>query len=113
MSVKSHSTIPDVYPGGGPLYWGDEESGELVAAVRDFYRHIACGHVIPPTDKINLVRDYLIYYINAPCWDWNPHHTEQSRELLAEMRQRAKELHTPREIAVWLEECLDMGHDPL
>ncbi len=104
--------IPNFYrpmfPGGprGPLRWQDDVTGVLPKAVLAFF-----DQTVNP-EQFSLVREYGEYYINAPCWDWNPHLTEEGKEELAQVRNRIKTVATSQELLDWVYMCLDLGIDP-
>lgn len=103
--------MPNFYvpPLGGPLNWGDEQSGELPFAVLAFMQY---KKDIDP-QRLELVRQYLDYYIHAPCWDANPHHDDETREALHLAREVIRNAKTYEEIHAFLHACLKMGIDPL
>jgi hypothetical protein len=92
---------------GGPLRWQDEVSGVLPAAVLAYFNGNA------DTEQFQLVREYCEYYLNAPCWDNNPHHDDETRAELAELRAEVKTVRTAHELNIWVHKCLDIGIDPL
>ena len=74
-----------------------------------YYEHKAKGGPAPSEKQIELLRDYLVHYIEAPCWDevgggWNE---------LADLRRRAKEITSVEDIERFIWACLDVGMDPL
>lgn len=101
--------MPLVYklPLGLPFYWRDEVSGELPAAVNAY---LDCRIDQKPFTlaQAELVRDYLIHWINAPCWE----HPEFAQDL-AKLREKVKTLNTADEIGAWIWEALEIGLDPL
>src|SRR5712691_302593 len=103
------SSIPNVYrePRGGPLRFQDDVSGVLPAAVIAYF----ASHATP--EQFELVRDYCEYYLNAPCWDNNPHHDDESSAELAGLREEVKTLKTAEALNTWIHKCLDIGIDPL
>jgi len=103
------SRIPNFYmpPLGGPLNWGDEQSGELPSAVMAFF------HKTQTPEQLELVRQYCEYYIHAPCWDMNPHHDEETRQELEQVRKVIRQVKNWRELNAWIHKCLNMGIDPL
>lgn len=107
------SRIPNFYrpmfEGGprGPLRWQDDVTGKLPAAMLAFFEDKGLT-----SEQFSLVREYGEYYINAPCWDWNPHLTEDGRQELVNLRSRIQIIGTKRELMDWVERCLDMGIDP-
>jgi hypothetical protein len=62
--------IPVIYlfPYGTPLYWGNEQSGQLPAAVVAFLAE-STGDGTCSEEQRRLVIEYLKYYIAAPCWE--------------------------------------------
>lgn len=109
--------IPNFYllPLGGPLNWGDEQSGVLVKAVMAYLNHKETPMFRP---HMKILVEYLRYYIHAPCWDENPHHDSETRAQLADMRKRILAIQNgplgdEREIERWIMDCLEMGIDPL
>lgn len=99
--------IPDVYdrPLGLPLYWMDEQSGKLRAAVRDYFSWVIGEADEPKTGTTELLRQYLEHFVNAPCW--RGHAAE-----LARLRAKVKGIKTCGDIRGWLGEALNIGLDP-
>ena len=107
---KTKFIFPRFYlpPVGGPLYWRDETTGVLAGAILVFIAHVANkSNAAPSADQIELIRDYLDYWINAPCW-----REFESGELL-KLREEVKTLKTTEEVHKWLMTALDAGIDPL
>jgi hypothetical protein len=98
-------TIPRVYPKlyGGPLYWKDETSGVLKAAMMGYLER----HEITP-----LFLDYLNYWIEAPAWRFRETEPEYLAAL-AELIARSKTLKHAQEVRTWINDCLNWGIDPL
>lgn len=94
---------PYVPPFGTPLYWGNEQSGVLRAAVMAFYA-TSLGKGTCSESELRLVIDYAQYVIGAPCW--------QGPEIEA-LRESAKHLRSVTDINRWIGECLSEGIDPL
>lgn len=98
--------MPNFYlpPTGGPLYWRDEQSGVLPAAVWAFINKTA------DDEQLKIFQEYLEYYIHAPCWNLpgNPFAGE-----LEELRQSSKTMRTEAEIFAWIFKALDIGIDPI
>lgn len=95
--------LPYVPPLGTPLYWGNEQSGTLPAAVRAYFA-AATGDGYCTEDELRLVIDYLRYVIDAPCW--------QGPQIEA-LRANAKYLHSIEAVKRWILACLKEGIDPL
>lgn len=109
--------MPPVYrePLGLPLRWQDEQSGMLPKAVLAYFHHTQTPMLRP---QMKIVVEYLRYYVHAPCWDSNPHHTQETCADLARLRSRILAIQqgplaTEDEIEAWLADCLEMGLDPL
>jgi hypothetical protein len=113
---EKYTYIPNLYvtgPGGaGPLYWLNEQGGLLIKAMRAFFEYgVDSGKGITP-EQLELVREYGEYYLNAPCWDNNPHNDEEIWAKLAELREQIKKATTFEEIHQWIHACLEIGIDP-
>jgi len=104
--------IPNYYrplfDGGpdGPLRWQDDVTGFLPAAMLAYFEHKATP------EQFSLVCEYGEYYIHAPCWDWNPHLTEEGKQELAQVRNQIKSVTTEQDLSQWMYACLDLGIDP-
>lgn len=107
MEKRSEKTfsIPQIYlpPVGGPLYWRNEQSGVLPAAVWAYLNHCATD------SQLKLLSEYLEYYIHAPCWDLPGGFLGE----LEELRQSSKTMRTEKEIHDWIFKALNVGIDPL
>jgi|SRR5579884_2916280 len=98
--------IPAFYapPLNTPLYWGNEQSGMMRDAVAAYYNGAMSG------SQVELLREYLTYYINAPCWQV----AEEEREKFDQLKQATTTLTTVDQFSHWLYECLaSFGLDPL
>ncbi len=125
--------IPDFYcpPFQTPLYWGDEQSGELPNAVRHYFDHIlgqslrletaADLDISPLTEReLQLLCDFCRYFINAPCWENNlagrwPAIAAGCPEMLAVLqglKESAKTLASVADLRRWNAECMEIGLDP-
>ena len=102
--MEKSSPMPDFYmqPYNTPLNWQNEQSGVLREAVKAFF------DVKTPFQgkQFALVRDYLRYYIEAPCW-------QSEGNKIAELRESVAGLKTPEEMREWIMKCLELGIDPL
>lgn len=118
------SLIPAFYvpPFGAPLYWRDEQSGELPAAVIRYF-DFCLGHaadataadlgVRPLTDRqLQLLCEYCRYWINAPCWERNMAGSLTMLGELKILKDRAAALSGLEDIRVWNDECSNLGIDP-
>lgn len=90
--------VPPLYL---PLYWGNEQSGTLIIAVRNYWTD-NCTQ-----GEIDAIIAYLQYYIEAPCWQ------EGDNKELQQAREKAKKLRFKQDIEEFLIALLDMGLDPL
>lgn len=105
--------IPNVYrpPLGLPLYWRDDQSGVLADAIKAYLDERIEGKQMT-AEQFDLVRAFLSYYINAPCWSRNLTDDEKSVRLMA-LRADVRNLKKPDDISGWIRRCLDIGLDPL
>ena len=101
MPTFYHSSL------GLPLRWQDEQSMRLPNAVLAYLENRTQGTPIRQ-DEVELLRDYLQYYIAAPCWS-----IEGMEEEMARLRERVATLASAEEIEAWICECLNVGMDPL
>jgi hypothetical protein len=101
--------MPTFYkpPLGLPFNWRDEMSGELPAAVAAYLDNRIDGTTITDA-QIALLREFLIHYINAPCWDNGAFESE-----LNNLRESAPHLDSATEISEWIFQCMEIGLDPL
>lgn len=101
--------FPTTYlaPRGTPLYWRDEMSGVLPAAIWAYIAHVAepLTAPAPAPEQLGLVIAYLRYVIAAPCW-------KGDRELAA-LRAGAGKLATLRDVRAWIGRAVKLGIDPL
>jgi hypothetical protein len=100
--------IPNFYPGGGPLAWQNDTSGVMIATMLTFFER---KEPLTPA-QFELIREWGEYYLNAPCWDANPHIDDEGRAELAALRKQIKEARSLQDIDAWIEACLDIGIDP-
>lgn len=105
--------IPNSYrpPQGLPLRWQDEHSGTLPAAVRAFLDAGIARTEMADTQQFLLVREWLSYYICAPCW--NRIETNEEHPHLAKLKASILTLSTRAQVSAWIWECLELGIDPL
>lgn len=96
--------IPKVYlpPYGTPLYWMNDQSGTMQAAMKPFLE----GK--PLTDEqFHLLKEYLTYVIDAPCW-------KGPGQILPALRQQIRKAQDRQDIQVFLDDCLrEAGIDPI
>ena len=94
--------------GGGPLRWQDDVTGVLPRAVMAFVNYGGKQSNVPPTEQqLGLVREYMEYYVNAPCWRQGDAHE------LDVLREKIQTLHTVEDLDNFIHECLRIGLDPL
>jgi hypothetical protein len=102
--------MPTTYvrPLGTPLYWRDEQTGLLPAAMQAYVFYGADPTLNrPPTARqLALVINYFRYVINAPCW-------RDSSGEVTRLRSLAAQMTTIEEIEQFIEDCLEIGIDPI
>ena len=86
----------EIYPGyptpfRTPLYWRDEVSGKLSEAIETYFEpytlaNLEGDRIIPAlSDRhLQLIRQYLIYYVKAPCWRQNLHADSEHEDAVSE-----------------------------
>ena len=105
-----------------PLYWRDETSGKLESAVIAFFEPYASLTHASLTQKklapdlsaeqIKLLRDYLVYYIKAPCWKNNPHADSEEFAAIDRLTEQAQNISCRKDIEQFAQDCLQLGLDP-
>lgn len=104
---------------GVPYYWRDEASGELARAVRAYFE-VVCGEnaddveVVPTRiteGQLELVRDYLVYWVHAPCWGMSCRGNDEMTEGLVALRARSLTLASVESIKRFIEEGMELGLD--
>lgn len=103
------SPMPDFYvpPLSTPLRWQDEQNGILPKAVMAYFDHRMDSSKPFQGVQFALVREYLRYYINAPCWQ----QTEEGQ--IDALRASVAQIKTPEEMHAWIMKCFEVGIDPL
>jgi hypothetical protein len=94
--------MPQMYipPLNTPLYWGNEQTGVLQAAILAYFEHKTTS------EQLQIVLDYCRYVINAPCW-------KGPDGVVEAVQKQASEMRTQEDIDVWIEACMELGIDPL
>ncbi len=89
--------------GGVPLYWMNEETGKMRAAVQAFLQD-GMGGATMSLEHFNLLQAYLVYVVEAPCWKGIP---------VAEIVEAIDKATNAKELSAVIHRCLDFGIDPL
>jgi len=112
--------MPTTYepPLGTPLYWRDEVTGVLGAAIWAYISHGAepDNYPAPSADQLALVIAYLRYVLGAPCWRDShslPRAAEAGGGELVRLREFAAQMTTLKEVDFFLRGCMAIGLDPL
>ena len=111
-TIDARGLMPDYYvqPHDMPLYWGDELTGELPAAVQAYYAKYLDPDAPAMTERqLHLVISYLQNNIKAPCWL----DVRGSKVTLAQLREQSKRLTDRASIDAFLEACQELALDPL
>lgn len=87
-------------------FWRNELSGQLPNAIHTY----SLNRDITQSE-IALIRDYLAYWINAPCWMRGD--VAEQKLGIAVLATRVDALNTAQEIRTWLTDALMVGIDPL
>ena len=114
----------EIYPGypspmKTPLYWRDEQSGNLPEAIEAYFEpytldNLEGNRVIPKlSDRhLQLIRQYLVYYIKAPCWRNNPHADSEEFVYLNKLTEQAQSIQSREDIGAFVRGCMEIGLDP-
>lgn len=112
--------MPDFYrPGppieGLPLRWQDDQTGDLKNAVMHYLAWGAGKRQDPPGDEaFEILREYVIYHIKAPCWrDVQAGQDPGMARDIERLIEKAEEILTLEDVAEHMNKCLELGLDPL
>lgn len=97
-----------------PLFWGDEVTGELPAAMMAYIDFAAGIRADPPTPaQVELIWDFLRHFINAPCWMTNckAGGSEMEGQLKA-LIVKAAAASTHDQVREFVDGCMELGLDP-
>lgn len=97
--VKKFPNLPEF-----PLNWRDETSGILPTAVMAYLEDKAS------VEQIELVGNFIDYFIHAPVWDIQDNYFETE---LKDLRESSKKLTNRQEIHEWIHKAMEIGLDPL
>lgn len=102
--MSTQTAIPYEAPLGAPTYWRRNEWPDALRRAMNAFLH---RHPMNAA-QIALVRAYLDYYVNAPCWI-----TEGKEEQWRALRERAKKAASIVELRDILNLCRALEIDPL
>ncbi|NEQ29666.1 MAG: hypothetical protein F6K04_01495 [Leptolyngbya sp. SIO4C5] len=94
-------------PTGCPLYWRNEESGQLAPAITAYIQNKATP------EELAIVKTYFEHWIKAPCWDENPYLSAKTKAELDQLREAIASAETLDDLHQWQNKALEAGHDPL
>lgn len=109
LGRRRKSTLPGYILTRGmllPLRWQDDRSGQLPQVVLAFLNWEPGMKPLEPRLLRRLV-DYLIHYIDAPCWNGN------FVPEIANLRLQAGRLQSAEDIRAWITACMEIALDPL
>ncbi len=116
--MRSLNYIPKIlgrpfYPDGFPLHfqnesWIGRNRDMLLIALKNYYNFYTGEEPEPSKIDEQVLTDYLVYYINAPCWKANPYGIGGLDNLI----KRADNLKTNEDVHDFIGECLEFGLDP-
>lgn len=98
---------------GMPLYWRDDQTGQMTGAVMAYYNACLGTKPGPTPEQLELVCDFCRYFINAPVWLSNPELDDETRAEIEELKVRALSLASVESVRRWISECMEVGLDPL
>ena len=99
---------------GTPKYWRYEVSGELEAAVNAYFKPYNDNSEISElSDRhIQLLKEYLLHWAEAPVWRQNSHAEVGQLEKLDRAIARIKAVNTRQDIGQCIIELSYLGIDP-
>lgn len=110
LPTFSLANAPYRPPHGLPLYWRDEKSGVLAAAVTAYFGFVLQERSEPSAEQMALLWDYVNHHINAPCWATSCAGSFDE-ELLA-LRNLAAARGGVPELQEYLRQAMDIAIDP-
>jgi hypothetical protein len=100
---------------GMPLRWQDDATGELPNSIMKYLTWASePGKPAPEGEEIDLIREYLVYHIKAPCWrnvqaGQDPEMAKEIETLIG----KAEQILDLDDIGRHINDCLEIGLDPL
>lgn len=89
----------------GPLRWQDDVTGVLPEAVHTFFGVQGCKPLT--SERLDLLREYAEYYINAPCWL-----IDGNEAIWTQLREEIQHITTRDALEAWLMKALYVTIDP-
>lgn len=104
-----HSYVHRGFVQGMPLYWGDDVSGVMLAAVRAYHDQQ------PTPEQLRMVIAYIQHHIHAPCWlESSPFNVnEEAEATIRALRERSLTLASVVDVNEYIHEAIGIGLDPL
>lgn len=103
------------YNQGMPMYWRDEMSGKMLSAVVAFWSPYADSPQNIPelsAEHVCLLREYIVHWVEAPCFQANPHMTMENKLQLESAIIQAKNINNRADINVVLNALSELAIDP-
>ena len=91
-----------------PGHWRDDAGEQLAPAITRYLK----GERLSTKD-VDVIRAYLVQWIDSPTWDQNTDLHDAGRTELAELRRAAAKITRRKAIDEWIEVATDWGMDPL
>jgi hypothetical protein len=95
-------------PGGLPVYWRDETTGVLAAAVKKYLARETLD-----AETLEFLRLYFEQWYAAPVWERNAHYNEEARQALEAIRREIARADTVEQIRLAEAAALNLGIDAL
>lgn len=107
INVGYHTTLQI------PLRWQDEQSGTIPTAVKAYLdANIQKNPNLVTDEQLEIVRAYLEYFVNAPCWNIAAEEN-LTRRIHARLKRDIVKAHSVSAIQRWIFRALEIGMDPL
>lgn len=107
-----------MYPSGLYLSYQNEQwqcdiKDDLVKAIKNYFSFKVDGKPELSEYEKELLFEYLVYQINAPCWEWANIDNAEGICKLEKLRKKADEINTIDQVSDYIFDCMDIGLDPL
>ena len=93
--------------------WQGDIKDDLVKAIKNYFSFKVDGKPELSEYEKELLLEYLVYHINAPCWEWANINNWEGICKLENLRKQADEIKSIDQIGDYIFDCLEIGLDPL
>ena len=98
-------------PTGTPLFWEDDQTGALRDSMNAFFNTNPDSLELTQ-ERFELVKDYLLYWVEAPLWTRWAKKARKENDLVR-LTRMIMAATAKRDIEEWLVNGVTMGIDPI